>query len=61
MAHTQAKFCLFGDSFERGKLESCLNTDDELRESVLTLLYEIGKILTQSKQALALLDHSLGC
>lgn len=49
LKHVQAKFYLFGDSFEHGKLESCLSADDELHQSVLSLLAEIGRILSESK------------
>jgi hypothetical protein len=49
MRDTQAKFSLFGDCIEGGKLESCLSTDDDLRNSVLTLLFDIGKLLSIGK------------
>lgn len=45
----QTKLCLFGDSFEHGKLKSCLIADDELRRSVLSLFLEVGKVLSKSK------------
>ncbi|EXJ86597.1 hypothetical protein A1O3_03550 [Capronia epimyces CBS 606.96] len=53
----QLKLYLFGDSFEHGKLESCLNADEELRGSVVGLLLDIGRILTQG-YAISLLAGS---
>lgn len=51
MKHLQGQFQLFGDSFEHGKLESCLNTDDDIRQSVLSLLFEIGKFLSEGESS----------
>ncbi len=49
LKHLQPRLFLFGDSFEHGKLESCLSADDELHQIVVSLLFEIGKILSKSK------------
>lgn len=39
------KFLLFGDVFEQGKLESCLNDDDEIFKCLLHFLLAIATIL----------------
>lgn len=44
----EAKFRLFGRSFDQGKLESCLD-DDEIFETVLRLLLAIANILNSGK------------
>lgn len=49
LADIRARFAAFGDSFEHGKLESCLNVDDELRTNILTLLHDIGNVLQRGK------------
>ena len=41
----RSKLIIFGGSLESGELESCLNADDELKEDILLILYEIGRIL----------------
>jgi hypothetical protein len=43
------RLVVFGDGFEDGKLESCINFDNELRDIVLGILYDIGKILIQGE------------
>ena len=47
LSRIHGKLLLFGDSFEHGRLESCLNIDDELRQTVLSLLHGIGRILSE--------------
>ena len=49
LKEVQRRLYLFGDSFEAGKLESCLNADDELCSATLGLLADIGKILAHGK------------
>ncbi|KIV87198.1 hypothetical protein PV11_02760 [Exophiala sideris] len=41
----RTKLVIFGGSLEDGKLESFLNADDELKDDILLILYEIGTIL----------------
>jgi hypothetical protein len=45
LSSLRSRFAVFGDSFEHGKLESCLNADDELRTSIITLLHDVGNVL----------------
>lgn len=45
----RGKLVVFGDGFEDGKLDSCINSDSELRGIVLGILYDIGKALTQGR------------
>ncbi len=49
LADIRAKLAAFADSFEDGRLESCLNVDDELRTSILTLLHDVGNVLQRGK------------
>lgn len=44
----ESRFRLFGDSFEHGKLESCLG-DEEIHEKVLRFLLGIASALTQGE------------
>lgn len=46
LEEAETKFWLFGDSFEHGKLESCLG-DEDIDEKILRFLFEIASSLTQ--------------
>jgi len=45
LADIRSKLVIFGGSLDNGGLESCLNADDEVKDDILLILYEIGKIL----------------
>lgn len=45
LARLRSKVILFGDSFDQGKLEACLNGHDILHTNVIALLYDIGNVL----------------
>ncbi|KIW31769.1 hypothetical protein, variant [Cladophialophora immunda] len=43
---SQAALCLFGDGLvDHGELETCLKTDDELRDDLVTLFCSLGSLL----------------
>lgn len=50
IADSLARLCLWGDGLlEDGKLESCLKTDVDLRDDLVALLYQLGRVLVHGK------------
>ncbi|KAI1624430.1 hypothetical protein EDD37DRAFT_411477 [Exophiala viscosa] len=45
LTESRSKLVIFGGSLENGRLESCLNVNDEVKDDILLILYEIGTIL----------------